>query len=201
MALAERPGMTSAEYLEWEAQQPERWEYVGGEVYAMTGARRVHNVVAGNLFFALRQALRGTPCMPYVADMRLYVAESDVYFYPDVVVSCDGRDAQAETTLEHPRLVAEVLSPGAAGYDRGSKFQHYRLLPSLQEFLLIDPDTRSVELYRRGEAQSWVLTDVTGAPELTLCGVALPVAALLDGLGEKAKAATPPQSQAHDPQA
>jgi Uma2 family endonuclease len=122
MALAERAGMAAPEHLDWEARQPERWEYIGGEVYATTGARRVHNVVAGNLFAALRQALRGTLCMPYVADMRLQVAASNVYFYPDVMVSCDDRDARADLTLEHPRLVAEVLSESKAGYDRGTKF-------------------------------------------------------------------------------
>jgi Uma2 family endonuclease len=191
MALAERAGMTAAEYLDWEERQPERWEYIGGEVYAMTGARRVHNIVAGNLFFALRQALRGTPCMPYVADMRLRVAASDVFFYPDVIVSCDARDAQADRTLEHPRMIAEVLSDSTGGYDRGAKFGHYRLLPSLQEFVLIDPDARSVELYRRGEAQTWVLSDLTQAAEITLCDVALPVATLFDGLPEKAESRQP----------
>ena len=192
MALAERAGMTASEYLDWEATQPERWEYIDGEVYAMTGARRVHNVVAGNLFAELRQALRGTPCMPYVADMRLQLAASNVYFYPDVMVSCDARDAQAELTLEHPRLVAEVLSDSTAGYDRGTKFKHYRLLPSLQELVFIDPDARTVELYRRGAAESWVLTDLSGAAEIALCGVVLPIAALFDGLNADAAAEPAP---------
>lgn len=192
MALAERAGMTAPEYLDWEASQPERWEYIGGEVYAMTGARRVHNVVVLNLGSALRQALRGTPCMPYVADMRLQVAASNVYFYPDVMVSCDARDAKAELTLEHPRLVAEVLSESTAGYDRGTKFRHYRLLPSLQELVFIDPDVRSVELYRRGPAQSWVLTDLSAAAEIELCGVVLPTAALFDRLDAESEAAPNP---------
>ena len=191
MALAERAGMTSAEYLDWEERQPERWEYIGGEVYAMTGARRVHNIVVLNLGSALRQALSGTPCRPYVADMRVQVAASDVYFYPDVLVSCDARDAQADRTLEHPRLIAEVLSDSTAAFDRGAKFGHYRLLPSLQEFVLIDPDARSVELYRRGDAQSWVLTDLSRAEVITLCGVAVPMAALFDGLSEKADGLQP----------
>jgi Uma2 family endonuclease len=191
MALAEPAGMTAAEYLDWEERQTERWEFIGGEVYAMTGARRVHNIVVLNLGSALRQALRGTPCMPYVADMRVQVAASDVFFYPDVVVSCDARDAQADRTLEHPRMIAEVLSDTTGGYDRGAKFGHYRLLPSLQEFVLIDPDARSVELYRRGEAQTWVLTDLTQAAEITLCGVAMPVAALFDGLPDKAESPGP----------
>jgi Uma2 family endonuclease len=195
MSLAERAGMTSAEYLDWEERQPERWEYIGGEVYAMTGARRVHNVVVLNLGSSLRQALRGTPCMPYVADMRVQVAASDVFFYPDVVVSCDARDAQADRTLEHPRMIAEVLSDTTGGYDRGAKFGHYRLLPSLQEFVLIDPDARSVELYRRGDAQTWVLTDLSRAPEITLCDVVLPVATLFDGLPEKNETVRGPGSR------
>lgn len=182
MARAARAGMTAAEYLAWEATQAERWEFVDGEVYAMTGARRVHNVVVLNLGSALRQGLRGTPCMPYVAHMRLQLAASNAYFYPDVVVSCDARDARADRTLAHPRLVAEVLSDSTAGYDRGTKFKHYRLLPSLQELVFIDPDARTAELYRRGAEHSWVLTDVSAAAEVELCGVVLPVAALFDGL-------------------
>ena len=136
----------------------------------------MHNIVAGKLFVARHQALRGTPCRPYVADMRVQVGASDVCVYPDVTVSCDARDGQADSTLEHPWLIAEVLFGSTATFDRGVKFGHDRLLPSLQEFVLIDPDVRSVELYRRGDAQTWVLTDLSRAEKITLCGVAVPMA-------------------------
>ena len=178
MALAERSAMTRDDYLAWAEKQPERWEFVGGEVVAMTGARRVHNVVALNLAAALRQALRGTPCMPYVADMRLAVQASGADFYPDVMVSCDPGDALAELELSHPRFIAEVLSDSTAAYDRGTKFAHYRRLPELQEVLFIDADLRTLELYRRAEGSAWLLTDESAAEHITLCGARLEVAAV-----------------------
>jgi Uma2 family endonuclease len=194
MAWPGPAGMTYAEFLDWEALHGGRYEYTGGEVYAMTGARRVHNLITGNLFVALREALRGTPCMPYVSDMAVHVQASDAHFYPDVVVSCDPRDAQAERLLEHPRAIAEVLPESTALNDRGHKFAHYRQIPSLQEYLLVDPDTRAVELYRRGESQSWVLYDLTHAPSLTLCGVDLALRVLFADVAAKAAPPAAPGS-------
>lgn len=181
MALPAPAGMSFEAYQAWEPLQPERWEYIGGEVYATTGARRVHNMVSGNAFAALREALRGTPCMPYVADMQVHVAATQASFYPDVVVSCDPRDAQADRTLQHPRLLVEVLSDSTAAHDRGTKFAHYRQLPSLQEYLLLDPDRRTVELFTRS-GPGWLLQDLTQAGEITLCGATLPVAVLFADL-------------------
>jgi Uma2 family endonuclease len=176
--------MSFEEYQAWAPLQPERWEYIGGEVYAMAGARRVHNMVTLNVGAALRLALRGTPCMPYVADMQVHVAATQASFYPDVVVSCDERDAQADLVLEHPRLLVEVLSDSTAAHDRGTRFSHYRQLPSLQEFLLLDPDRRTVELYSRS-GSGWLLQDLTQAEHLSLCGATLPVADLFADLPER----------------
>jgi Uma2 family endonuclease len=176
--------MDYAEYLSWETQQVERWEFWNGEVFAMTGARRVHNIVSGNVFAALREALRGTPCMPFVADMQVRVRASNAGFYPDVVVSCDPRDAAAERTLEHPRVVVEVLSDTTASNDRGEKFRQYRLLPSLQQYLLLDPDLRRAEMFTRGEAGAWVFQDFSEAPSLELCGVFLPLTTIFADLPE-----------------
>ena len=191
MTLLEQATMTRDEYLVWAEKQPGRWEFVGGEVYAMTGARRVHNVVALNLAAALHQALQGTPCVPYTSDMRLAILESGADFYPDIMVSCDPRDAQADLALSHPRLLAEVLSDSTAAYDRGTKFAHYRRIPELQEMLFIDADLRTLELFRRAEPEGWLLTDESAAEHITLCGATLAVAELFAGLPPKT-AALPP---------
>ncbi len=101
-------------YLAWEEQQAEKHEYVGGEVFAMVGARREHVVVAGNLFAAFKQRLRGGPCQVYISDLKLRVETADAFFYPDVMVSCDARDHAASQFIAHSILIVEVLSESTA---------------------------------------------------------------------------------------
>jgi Uma2 family endonuclease len=149
--------MTRAEFLAWEAEQPTKHEFVGGEVFAMVGARQVHVVVAGNCFALLKAHLRGRPCRVLVSDMQLEVAAADAVFYPDVVVTCDPRDLRADRTLHHPTVIIEVLSESTAAYDRGQKFARYRRIDALQEYALVDPERRTVEVFRRTETGDWLL--------------------------------------------
>jgi len=173
-AIAEPFG--AADYLLWEAEQPDKHEYLAGEVFAMGGASRRHVTVSGNLFAALDDALLGTPCRAYMADMKVQAAKDTAYFYPDVLVTCDPVDHRADQIMTSPTLIAEVLSPATAAYDRGDKFAAYRGIPSLREYVLIDPDQKKVELYRRGEDGLWVLRDIqTGAP-LPLASVGVDIA-------------------------
>lgn len=160
-------------YLAWEAGQPDRSEYVAGEVFAMVGVRRVHATVAGNVFSALREHLRGTPCLPFIADMKLRVASADAFFYPDVMVTCDRGDRKADLFVEHPKLIVEVLSDSTAAYDRGAKFAAYRRIDALQEYVLIDVDARRIEVYRRRPSNEWLLHDYAGEPSCRLESVAL----------------------------
>lgn len=167
---------TAADYLLWEAAQPDKHEYVAGEVFAMGGATRRHATLSGNLFMALSQALDGTPCRAYTADMKVEAVHDTAYFYPDVVATCDPADHKADLVIRAPILVAEVLSPSTAAYDRGDKFALYRGIASLREYVLLDPDKKSVELFRRGDDGLWVLRDIApdSALELTSVGVAIP---------------------------
>jgi Uma2 family endonuclease len=151
------PRTTAQAYLDWEAQQPDKHEFVAGEIYAMVGARRVHVVIAGNCFFQLKNFLRGTPCRAFAADMKLRVEAADAYFYPDIMVCCDPGDLAADIAMAHPRAIIEILSESTAAYDRGAKFGSYRLLPSLEEYVLIDPDTRSIDVFRRLPDGNWLL--------------------------------------------
>ena len=138
-------------FLDWENRQSARHEFYRGEVFAMVGARRVHGIVALNVATALKSRLKGKPCMVFIENMKLRVAD-DALFYPDVFVTCDARDLRTEMVFEHPTLVVEVLSESTQAFDRGAKFAAYRSLASLREYLLIDPDLRTVELFRRNAA-------------------------------------------------
>lgn len=168
---------TAADYLAWEAVQPERHEYLDGEVFAMAGAEDRHVTVAGNLYIALRQHLAGSPCRTFMSDMRLQVAAANSYFYPDVLVTCSPLDLASAMVKTEPKLIAEVLSPSTAAYDRGVKFSHYRSLPSLEEFVLIDLDTRSTDCYRKNAEGLWVLHPFARGEAVLLASVALEVTA------------------------
>lgn len=174
---AQMPTFSAEDYLTWESAQSERHEYLDGEVYAMAGAEDRHVMVAGNLYIALRQHLAGSPCRTYMSDMRLHVASANSYFYPDVLVTCSALDFANAMVKSEPRLIAEVLSSSTAAFDRGVKFSHYRSLPSLEEYLLVDLDTRHVDCYRKGADGLWVLHPFARGQAVTLSSVALEVSA------------------------
>lgn len=160
-----KTGLTVEAFLAWEAEQPERHEFVRGEVFAMTGARDAHNTIAGNAFAALRAALRGTSCRTFIADMKLRVEAADTVCYPDVMVTCDPRDKspEADTAKSHPVLIVEVLSDATAAYDRGQKFETYRAIDTLREYLLLEQDRRHADLFRREADGRWLL--IAGSPD------------------------------------
>jgi len=150
--------MTPQEYLEWEEQQPIKYEYINGEVFAMTGGILPHNSIAINLTSALKNHLRGKGCKVFMADAKVGVSQNGPFHYPDVMVSCDPQDQRARKVIYHPCLVVEVLSPGTEGFDRGKKFQHYRQIETLKEYVLIEADHMNVECYRINEKGKWELT-------------------------------------------
>lgn len=169
--------MTASDYLAWEAEQKDRHEFVGGETFAMAGAEDRHVTVTMNLAFALRQHLSGSPCRTFMSDMRLSVATLGSYFYPDILVTCSAADLASPLAKSDAKLIVEVLSPSTAAYDRGVKFSHYRSLPSLQEYVLIDLDTRAVDCYTLGPDGLWVLHPFAANETVTLASVALQVTA------------------------
>lgn len=150
------PKMTIEEYLGWEAHQAIRHEYVNGDIFAMTGGTIPHNDIALNLYRVLYPHLQSPGCRINVADVKVQVTPTSPYYYPDVVVSCDPRDRNARKFIQHPQLIVEVLSPGTESRDRGEKFIHYQAMPSLQEYVLINSEKISVEIYRRGEGRMWL---------------------------------------------
>lgn len=179
-----KPGFSIDDYMDWESGQIERHEYLNGEVICITGARDTHNTIAGNIFATLREKLRRSPCRAFIADMKLRVDTADAVFYPDVLVTCAPRDKTPEsaTAKRHPSLIVEVLSDSTAAYDRGLKFEHYRSIDTLQEYLLVEQDRRHVDLSRRGETGRWALESLneTGEIDLLSLDLTLEIAAIYE---------------------
>ncbi|WP_160148344.1 Uma2 family endonuclease [[Leptolyngbya] sp. PCC 7376] len=143
------PKMTVEEYLIWEEQQDNRYEYIDGEIIAMTGGSIPHNDLAVNLLIALKDHLKPKSCRVNISDVKVQAKANSRYFYPDVVVSCHPEDQQAKKLIQYPTVIIEVLSPSTGKYDTTDKLKYYRQIPSLQEYLLIASDKILVELYQR----------------------------------------------------
>ena len=177
--------MTIEEYLLWELDQYLRYEYINGEVFAMTGGTIPHNDIALNLYTALRPHLRPRGCRVNVSDVKVRVTSKSPYFYPDLIVSCDHQDLNAHKFIQNPKLIVEVLSPSTSSKDRGEKFRYYLEMPTLQEYLLIDSEKISVERYCRGEGRMWLYYPYTTGDIITLSSIEfeLPIELLYEGVG------------------
>lgn len=171
IASPEAQYMSFQEYLEWEERQEIKYEYVNGEVFAMTGGTIPHNDIAVNLTTALKTHLRGKRCKVSMADAKVGVSEQGPFHYPDVMVTCDDRDRQAIEFIQYPCLIAEVLSPSTEAYDRGGKFTHYRRIKTLKEYLLIDAQQISVECFRLNDKGIWELHPYTEGDQVHLSSV------------------------------
>jgi len=156
---------TVEEYFALEAQGEAKHEFFDGEVFAMAGASIPHNALALNMATAFKQSLRGRPCKVVIEAVQLAVQEGRHYTYPDVMVSCDPADRQADLTMRAPVLLVEVLSPSTAEYDRGKKFKQYKQLPSLQHYLLVSQTSWLVEWYRRETGNIWSFTPLVEADD------------------------------------
>ncbi len=165
---------TPKEYLAFERASEEKHEYLVGEVYLMTGASREHNLIVVNLAGILGNQLKSRDCEAYVNDMRVRISAPRSYTYPDGIVICgqpEFEDNQFDTLL-NPTVIIEVLSPSTEIYDRGKKFQLYRTLDSLQEYILITQDSPRIEHYARQQSGQWLLSEVTDLQaQLTLPAV------------------------------
>lgn len=151
-----------AEYLAGERESPVRHEYVEGEVYAMAGASDRHNRIALNIASRLNEHVAEGPCEVFMSDMKIKVSP-EVFYYPDVVVTCDAAGGDAYFR-EEPRLIVEVISPSTERIDRHEKMMAYKSVQSLQEYVLVSQDEMRVEVYRRAGAE-WEVQTFTAAEE------------------------------------
>jgi Uma2 family endonuclease len=163
--------MSLDEFLAWEREQPERYEYAGGVVTMMTGGSAAHVTIALNLAMALRQALRGTGRRPFGSDMK--VIANETARYPDVSVTCHPV-GDRDDNISHPVLVIEVISPSTEREDRGRKKFDYFATPSIQQYAIIEQDARRVDLYTRS-GDRWTDEIVEGDAALTLSSIGVEI--------------------------
>lgn len=181
MASHPKSLFTPEEYLRLEREADYRSEYCDGRIFAMAGASPEHVLIVGNVVTQLNLQLRERPCRVYSTDLRVRVTPTGLYTYPDVVVICDElefADEERDTVL-NPTLIVEVLSPTTKDYDRGEKFEHYRALASLMEYLLIAQDKAHIEQFVRQSDDRWLLSETNrldGSIELLSIACSLSVA-------------------------
>ena len=155
--LTAQTHLTSEEYLAWERKQPFKNEYYNGQIVAMSGASRSHNRITVDITIQLGNQLMNSEREVFASEMRVRTSPEISYFYPDVIVVCGEPRFEDDTfdTLLNPMLVIEVLSPSTAAFDRGEKFEHYKQIASLQEYILVSQNNVRVEHYRRQGSQ-WI---------------------------------------------
>jgi Uma2 family endonuclease len=163
MTAQPQRSLTEEEYLALERASPIKHEYYAGRVYAMTGAKEPHNLIAGNLVAALHPQLRRKPCRIYSSDMRVKILRSGLNTYPDVVIVC-GQPQFTDTvhdTITNPVVLIEILSASTERYDRGMKFEHYRTIDTLRNYILVAQDHYHIEHFARQEGGLWVFQEAT----------------------------------------
>jgi Uma2 family endonuclease len=147
------------EYLAMEEVADYKSEYLNGEIFAMSGGTPDHSSVAVNMTIALGTRLAAKPCRVFNSDMRLHIKGNSLYTYPDVMVICGKIELvkRRNDTVTNPALIVEVLSESTRDYDRGMKFNLYKQVPTLQEYVVVESENPRVECYRRGADDQWVV--------------------------------------------
>jgi len=176
------------EYLRIETNSPVRHEYVAGEMYAMTGASIRHNLIAGSIYAALRSHLKGSPCRVMMEGVKLHVVRDNAFYYPDVMVSCDPRLeklAANDMVVDRPDVIVEVLSESTSGIDRREKMIAYRKLATLKEYVLVEQESRHVEVFRRVGDVGWeqILLEAADVLELASLQFRLSLDEIYEGVG------------------
>jgi Uma2 family endonuclease len=161
MSTLPKTHLTPEEYLEIERKAEFKSEYLNGEMFAMAGVQEAHILIVTNIVISLGQQFRLGPCRVYSNDMRVCVSKVGLYTYPDVVAVCGDRQFFDDTpdTLLNPNLIVEVLSPSREAYDCTRKFEFYRAIDSLREYLVVSSDRIHAELFTRESDGKWTLTE------------------------------------------
>lgn len=178
---------TPEEYYLLEREASYKSDYYDGEIFAMAGGSSRHSLIVMNIVGELRQQLKGKPCAPYESNQRLKIKATGLRVYPDVSVYCspleyDEHDVASETAT-NPTVLFEVLSPSTEGYDRGFKSENYRLISSLQAYILVSQETPHIEVFERQRDESWLLREekqLSAAVQIAGISVNLPLAEIYD---------------------
>lgn len=149
-----------AEYLTFEASSNVKHEYLDGQIYAMAGGTPDHAALAAAVIGLLFPQLRSGPCRALDADLRVRIRATGLATYPDVTVVCGPRELDPDDphAITNPTLIVEVLSPSTADYDRGDRFEHYKRLPSLRQYVIVSLPEHSIEVWSRTAEDAWTST-------------------------------------------
>lgn len=164
-ALPKKKYVSPEEYLALERDAFEKHEYFDGEVFQMAGASDEHNTINGNAYASLHFQLKNRDCKVYQSDMRVHIPKTGLYIYPDIAAVCGNAEFLPDEnfdTLTNPILIIEVLSDSTEGYDKGVKFDNYRSLESLREYVLIAQNSKRVIRYTKQTGGGWILMDFIG---------------------------------------
>lgn len=165
--------MTYAEYLELEEASDTKHEYLRGEIFAMAGGTPEHGALMAAVIVHLGIALGDRPCRIYTSDVRVRIEATELTTYPDASVVCGPvvTSKSDRNAITNPILIVEVLSDSTEAYDRGEKFDHYRHLPSLREYLLVSQRRQKLESYRKNEQGIWMLSEAAAGETLELAAI------------------------------
>lgn len=185
MSSQTKPIFTPEEYLTIDRASQCKNEYYNGEIFAMGGASESHNLIVTNIVRELSLQLKGRPCKVYSSDMRVKVSPLGLYTYPDIIALCgEARfDDEQRDTLLNPALIIEVLSKSTEAYDRGEKFEHYRKIESLTEYVLVSQEKQHIDHYIRQSDNQWLFSEANRKDsiiELSSISCSLPVIEIYD---------------------
>ena len=178
--------LTAEEYLQFEKESLHKHEYFKGEIFAMAGAGARHNVIFSNLFIGIGSQLKGRPCKPYGSDLRIHIPENTLFTYPDISIICGEivpSQIDADTAIL-PTVLIEILSPSTKNYDRGGKFRLYRDIPALKEYILIDTESVSIEVFRINSKGHWELEEyrsIENTLTIPTVAVSMPLKEIYEG--------------------
>jgi Uma2 family endonuclease len=153
--------ISEKEYLAFERNALDKHEYYKGEIFLMSGASFKHNLIESNFRLLLGNYLKGKKCREFGSNLRIHIPQNTLYTYPDILVLCDEPDFVDDEfdTITNPSVIIEILSPSTANYDRGAKFDLYREITTLKEYVLVDAKTIHVVVYTRNMDNTWILSE------------------------------------------
>ncbi|MBD2136202.1 Uma2 family endonuclease [Anabaena sp. FACHB-1237] len=149
--------LTPEEYFIWEEQQLEKHELIDGQIYAMSGGSKNHSLLSARFITLFTSHLEGSGCDTATSDLRVNIAGTNNYTYPDVSVTCDDRDKTTTEHITYPCLIVEVLSKTTEAYDRGGKFRMYQNNPVLKDYLLVSSTAMEIDLYHKNDVGQWMI--------------------------------------------
>jgi Uma2 family endonuclease len=178
------PRFTPEEYFGWEEKQLEKYEYIDGEVYAMSGGSKNHSLISVRFITLFSNHLEGGSCETGNSDLKVNIVATGNYTYPDVSVTCDDRDKTTTQYITYPCLIVEVLSDSTESYDRGGKFRMYRKNPILQDYLLVSSVRIEMDLYHKNDIGDWVIINYQAGDivELKSINLSFPIEQVYRGL-------------------